>query len=457
MSMIKNWKASGELLFQALGVKLDDIPFEHLASYTAVHYFLTAENQPHANAQNLDKVTRYLESFHHLCAVSDWDLAYKIMFLPLESFDDNHLTLQLDIWGYYEKEISLGEQLLNKISPQVDLECLIVMGDGYIDLGDYEKAWKVYQQGLDLSHTINDSEMQITCLLCLGLVLNYQGKYRESAAYYQEALNQDIKLCDLKTEYLVLKARILSNLAMSYYNLDRNKESLDCNEQSLSLFRILGDRQGEATTLISLGRDYYILEDYERGLTLGQQGLTLAREIGHSSGEAEALNLLGMIYCATGDFQQALEVHEKQITIAREIGDLREEAYAMGNLADLYETLEDYDLSAHYAQKHLALSQQIGDRRGEGAALHSLGVALLEQSQLSRALEKLQLALQIFQEVESRSEEAQTLADLSVLYWRLNDNESALNYCDCAYVLAKKLDISLADECQELRQQILGS
>ena len=111
----------------------------------------------------------------------------------------------------------------------------------------------------------------------------------------------------------------------------------------------------------------------------------------------------------------------------------------------------------NYAQKHLALSQQIGDRRGEGAALHSLGVALLEQSQLARALEKLQLALKIFQEVESQSEEAQTLADLSVLYWRLNDNESALNYCDCAYVLAKKLDISLADECQELRQQILES
>ncbi|MEA5468640.1 tetratricopeptide repeat protein [Spirulina sp. 06S082] len=99
----------------------------------------------------------------------------------------------------------------------------------------------------------------------------------------------------------------------------------------------------------------------------------------------------------------------------------------------------------------------MGDRRGEGAALHSLGVALLEQSQLARALEKLQLALKIFQEVESQSEEAQTLADLSVLYWELEDKQAAIDYCNCAYVLAKKLDLSLADECQELRQQILES
>lgn len=443
-------------LFEKLEINLEEISLEQLSNYTAVEYFLTIEDEPSSDVTNLEKVNRYLESFHHLCEVENWDAASKILFSPLEIFDGNHLSLQLDTWNYYQKEISLSQKLLHKLAPTVDIDCYIVMGDGYIDLGQYDKAFEAYQNGLKISRKINDSDREITNLLCLGLICDYQGKYCEAVEYYQEGLNTNIKLEDLTTEYLFLKAKILGNLGMTYYNLDKYDKSVDCNENSLNLFRQLGDKKGEALALISVGRYYYTLGDYEQGLQCGKQALDIAQEIEDRSSEAEALNILGMIYRGMENYQQAIDSHQEQIFIAREIGDLREEGHAMGNLSIVYEKLEDYPQSANYAHQFLSISQKLGDRRGEGAALHSFGIALLELSHFSEALETLQTALEIFREVASQSEEAQTLIDLAIVYWELDEEISALQYCNQALALATELGIPLAKDCQELKDRLLN-
>ncbi|WP_353933032.1 tetratricopeptide repeat protein [Okeanomitos corallinicola TIOX110] len=421
--------------------------------YRAIVNWLT-KYQFYEDASNLDKVRGYVEAFYHLCEVENWDSASKVLLSPLEFLDGNHLSLQLDIWSYYQEEISLCQKLLYKLNSTVDIDCFVVMGDGYIDLGQYQKAFEAYQNGLKLSRQINNCNGEITNLLCLGLICHYQGQYNEAVKYYQQALKTNIKLEDLTSEYLFLKAKTLGNLGITYHNLDKYNESVQCNESSLALFRQLGDQRGEASALLGLGQDYYTLGDYEKGFDCTQQALDIAQEIGDRSNEAEALNILGMLYREMGDYEQAIDLHQQQIIIVREVGDLRGEGYAMGNLSVVYEKLEDYVQSGNYAQKHLAISQRLGDRRGEGAALHSLGIALLELSEFTDALKILQTALAIFKEVDSKSEEAQILQDLAIVYWELSDIDSALECCYKALDLITALELPSIKNCQELIEQI---
>ncbi|MDJ1185926.1 tetratricopeptide repeat protein, partial [Roseofilum casamattae] len=408
---------SSQLILEKLSIDQSNIKFIKprwkRPHYRAIVNWLV-KYQPFEGVSHLEKVRGYLEGFYHLCEVENWDSASKILLSPLEFLDGNHLSLQLDIWSYFQEEISLCKKLLHKVNSTVDVDCFIVIGDGYIDLGQYDKAFETYHNGLKLSRQMNDCNGEITSLLCLGLICHYQGKYHEAVKYYQKALNTNIKIEDLTTDYLLLKAKILGNLGMTYHNLDKYRESVECNESSLVLFRQLGDRRGEALALLGLGQDYYTLGDHEQALHCSQQALDVAQKIGDRSSEANAINILGMLCRVDDNYQQAINFHQQQIAIAREFGGLREEGYAMGNLSVVYEKLGDYIQSANYAQQYLSISQKLGDRRGEGAALHSLGIALLELSNLVDSLETLQSALEIFRAVSSKSEEAEVLKDLAI-------------------------------------------
>jgi hypothetical protein len=49
----------------------------------------------------------YLEAFHHLCELEDWETASKILFIPLDTPTKDALVNQLGVWGYYREQIDL--------------------------------------------------------------------------------------------------------------------------------------------------------------------------------------------------------------------------------------------------------------------------------------------------------------------------------------------------------------
>jgi hypothetical protein len=52
-------------LFAKLEINTDEISIEQLAEYTAVEYFLTVEDEPSPDADNLQKINRYLEALEY--------------------------------------------------------------------------------------------------------------------------------------------------------------------------------------------------------------------------------------------------------------------------------------------------------------------------------------------------------------------------------------------------------
>jgi tetratricopeptide (TPR) repeat protein len=92
------------------------------------------------------------------------------------------------------------------------------------------------------------------------------------------------------------------------------------HEESLALYRTLGDSQGLANALVSLGNVAYQHGDYARARTLHEESLTLYRALGDTYGAAVALDNLGEVASMLGDDGLALDLHSESLQLSRAIG-----------------------------------------------------------------------------------------------------------------------------------------
>ena len=78
-------------------------------------------------------------------------------------------------------------------------------------------------------------------------------------------------------------------------------------QEALPLFRVVGDRAGEAKTLNNIGNLYLDLGQPQQALNYYQQSLPIGREVGDLRGEANTLNNIGLAYSTMGNLQETVE------------------------------------------------------------------------------------------------------------------------------------------------------
>ena len=130
------------------------------------------------------------------------------------------------------------------------------------------------------------------------------------------------------------------------------------------------DRAG---ALWGLGGIAVQLGDHERGTPLLEESLALFRDLGDEAGSARALNLLGVAAWRQGDFGRAAILLDEALELATRVNDRREYAYALLNLGIAVYRGGDHDVGRTHLQAALALSRARGDRHATLHALINLG------------------------------------------------------------------------------------
>ncbi len=412
------------------------------AERQAAHLWLTAYEPP-ANAENIETVRGYLEAFDHFCAVEDWEEAGKIA-------KNQNVRDRLIFGGYYRDAIAFFQRLLGRVESALEVICARCCGNAYYYLSNYSQAIQFWSQSLEITRSIHDKKGEGMVLGNMGNAYYCLGDYQQAIDFHQQSLTIAQEIGDK-----LGKGIALGNLGNAYYCLGDYERAIDFHQQDLAIAREIGDKQGESNALCNLGNAYEKRGDYEQAIDLYQQSLTIAQEIGDKLGEATVLCNLGTANEERGDYQQAIDFHQQSLTNLREIGNKKGEATVLGNLGITYEKLGDYDQSVDYARQHLTIAREIGDRQGEGEGLREMGVALMRQnSTTNEALENLQTALSIFQEVKSRSDEADALKNLAELHQALGKVRVAQQYCQQALALATELGIPLKAECETLLKEL---
>jgi tetratricopeptide (TPR) repeat protein len=199
-------------------------------------------------------------------------------------------------------------------------------------------------------------------------------------------------------------------------------------QQSLAIWRRLGDDERTASTLGDLGAVAHLRSDYPAAQSMYAEALDLARRANASRVMARCLSGLGRLALHTGDQAQATTYYTESMSRFRAAGDLRGATVILGNLGVVAFNECDFDLAAARLQEHLANARKLGDRKLIGGALTNLGTVLQNTGDPERGAELHAEALALAEQVGDRRLASVALTNLGLAALARKDYPAARSF-----------------------------
>ncbi len=335
-----------------------------------------------------------LEAVETICAaLSDGDATIQVLD-TVASLIDKSLLQQTEQEGE-EPRLSMLETVR-----EYGLECLSVSGEAvvtrrahahyYLSLAEKAEPHLIAAEQLEwldrlereqdnlratLSWLMESEEMEMALRLCAALLVFWlvRAHLSEVQRWLEKALaGSSAVVASVRAKALFVAARIADH---------RNDydHAVVLNEESLKLYRELGDKRGIAITLNSLGHLALAQGDYAGVRTRCQESLPLLRELGERFRLAEALILLAYESHARGDYATARVLGEESLALCREVGGYYGIAQGLHDLG--YFAYYQHDFVAAYTlyNESLVVSREMGAKWLIAACLEGLAAVIAAQ------------------------------------------------------------------------------
>ena len=156
-------------------------------------------------------------------------------------------------------------------------------------------------------------------------------------------------------------------------------------EESVKIFRDLGDNHGITIALDLLGLMAWRQGDYDQATDRSQESLSLSRESGDKRGIAHSLRVLGLVAWRQGDYDRATELSQDSLALFRELEDGRGIALPLIILASVAHHQEDYGQAGELYKESLALLWELGEKWYSAQCLEGLAEIAAKEKQPKRA------------------------------------------------------------------------
>ena len=271
------------------------------------------------------------------------------------------------------------------------------------------------------AQTAQDRKAEALRLNQEGLQQLNGGQFREALQTFQQALVIFREIGDRLEE-----GTTLLDIGLVYDHLSQYQKALESLQQALSIKRQIGDRRREGLTLGAIGEVYYHLGQYDRAIEFYQQALVFHTEVGNQVDQAMTFTAIGAAYDSLGDYQKALQFYQQSAVIVRKIGHRAVESANLNNIGAVYSRLGQYPRALKFFEQSLAINREIGRREWEGISLNHIGEIYRRLHQHDQALASYQQALEIFREVGNRDGEGTALYSIGFLLEQQHQPELAI-------------------------------
>jgi predicted ATPase/transposase/DNA-binding XRE family transcriptional regulator len=166
--------------------------------------------------------------------------------------------------------------------------------------------------------------------------------------------------------------------------------------EGLALFRDIGDAWGIAWMLYHIAAE---LRDVDVKVALLEESLALARAGGYKRTIITVLNNLGMLAREQGDSSRAAVFYKESLALCHELHNTFVGAWVLHGLGLVAMDQGDLEQVMALFEESLALHQEVGNRVGIAVALIHLGDAALWQGDYAQAATRYNESLIIFQEL----------------------------------------------------------
>jgi predicted ATPase/class 3 adenylate cyclase/DNA-binding CsgD family transcriptional regulator len=233
------------------------------------------------------------------------------------------------------------------------------------------------------------------------------GTYHEGWTFLERALEGGEEVAVLLRAKALLAA---GNLAGSLGHYERG-EAL-CQE-SLALYRAIGDTKGIGTAVFHLAEIVYFRGDLAAAWLRFEESLVLARAVGDKSLVAWALDGMAMVAIAQGEYARARQLVEECLALFRTLGSKKGIAESLLWLAETMFSQGELVRAHAVAEESLALNREIGNRSGEAYVLPTLAEITFFQGDTTTARLLLEKSCALWREVGNEAQIAWTLSMLA--------------------------------------------
>ena len=199
-------------------------------------------------------------------------------------------------------------------------------------------------------------------------------------------------------------------------------------QESLAIWRELGDSARVASCLSDLGSVAHIRGEYAAAQAMYAEALELAERADDAQQMGKALNGLGRQALHHGDLDTATRYYTEGMARFREVGDLRQATLILGNLGVVAIDVGDLALAQQRLAEHLDNARRLGDRKLTAGALTHLGLVAFQAGELDRAAGLHQQALELGRQLGDRRLEVVALGNLGLVAARRTDYPTAAQF-----------------------------
>jgi CHAT domain-containing protein/tetratricopeptide (TPR) repeat protein len=328
--------------------------------------------------------------------------------------------------------------ILEKLPPQKEhpsyATSLNKLGALYNNMGQYDKAWPLFQLALTIyKQVLTEEHPDYVNNLCdLAFLYQNMGQYDKALPLYLEVLVIDKKVLSEKhADY----ATDVNNLAVLYRDMGQYDKALPLLQKSLAICKqvFTEDHPNYATSLNNLAVLYYNMGQYDKALPLYLQALAIQKKLltQKHPNYALSLNNLAVLYHYMGQYDKALPSYLQVLAIRKELltEDHPDYAISLNNLAQLYRDLGQYDKALPLYLQALAIQKKLLTEKHPNYALSLNNLAALHCSmgQYDKALPMCLQALVIRKELltEDHPDYAISLTNLAMIYNNLSNPSAA--------------------------------
>jgi predicted ATPase/class 3 adenylate cyclase/DNA-binding CsgD family transcriptional regulator len=298
-----------------------------------------------------------------------------------------------DTRGYLQELGDWLRQLLQhyNIADALHAKALVIYSYYCYRQANFPEALKFAEHAFQLSRTLSDRQLQAFSLSLLGLITFLQG------------------------------------------NMEGGVPLL---EQSLAIYRALGNKLGQAETLEGLS---FGIDSSEHKMAIAKESLDLYRELGNLTGIAGCLNSLSQKAIASGDFSSPILWLEEALSISRQLENQTKEASVLCTYGVLKYWQGNYHQANSYYRETIVLTEKTDDRYLELWAHTHMAYAVLRQGDIKQARELFEKCIRGTQKAEMLMALIYAIEGVASLYINQNKLGRAIRLFTWAEAMREKL------------------
>ena len=277
--------------------------------------------------------------------------------------------------------------------PALRARALCIIGRFTFIDWDHRLSIRILERSLTLYRTLEDRDGIIETLGWLAKAHIAQGESERGLAIYEERL----ELARESAPPAVL-ARCLYDLVWAEARRNNVERVEKLGEETLALYRTLGDLTGTANVLAEIGYVAHYAGEKGRAAQLFQESLSLLRQLPWNADIRSCLSHLAYIFQESGNLSLAMKIWEESVSQSLAAGEKRWAAHALCGVAQVARMMGDYDRALELYGESLEIFREFGDRNGRAIAVMGLSDIGRDRGDVEATIRFAEESLALFRE-----------------------------------------------------------